>query len=361
MIPETLFNVVGGTSALYRRCSLAVSSATTRTIRVGTVFSVACAGLLSAVLAASAQADYSTHPAAVALIEEMVAEHEFSGEELQSLFVAAERQQSILDAISRPAEKTKPWYEYREIFLTERREREGRAFFREHREALSRAQAETGVPAEVIVAIIGVETYYGRIAGSYDVIDALSTLAFDYPKRSKFFTSELKNFLLLSREQGMDPLALKGSYAGAMGYGQFMPSSYRAYAVDFDGDERVDIWNNPTDAIGSVANYLARHGWRAGEPVVSAATATTATPDAAFEGGLKPTRSIQEFMEMGLAPDQHLDPEALATAMRFELADGHEYWLGLQNLYTITRYNHSAMYAMSVFLLSQRIAAGLAE
>ncbi|WP_439102118.1 lytic murein transglycosylase B [Congregibacter sp.] len=304
-------------------------------------------------------ADYSSHPAAQALIDEMVAEEGFSREELESLFVAAEKQQSILDAISRPAEKTKPWYEYREIFLTERREREGIEFFREHREALSRAQAETGVPAEVIVAIIGVETYYGRIAGSYDVIDALATLAFDYPKRSPFFTSELKNFLLLSREQGMDPLSLTGSYAGAMGYGQFMPSSYRAYAIDFDGDERADIWNNPTDAIGSVANYLARHGWRAGEPVVSAATVTGAVPKEAFEGGLKPGQTVQDFIAMGLAPEQQLDPQANATAMRFELADGYEHWLGLQNLYVITRYNHSAMYAMSVFLLSQGIAAGV--
>ncbi|MFK8041850.1 lytic murein transglycosylase B [Congregibacter sp.] len=319
-----------------------------------------CASLLGALfLTAPVHADYSNAPGAQTLIAEMVAEHDFSAEELQTLFMGAERQQSILDAISRPAEKTKPWHEYREIFLTERREREGVEFFREHREALSRAQAETGVPAEVIVAIIGVETYYGRIAGSYDVIDALSTLAFDYPKRSKFFTSELKNFLLLSREQGMDPLSLKGSYAGAMGYGQFMPSSYRAYAIDFDGDELVDIWNNPTDAIGSVANYLAKHGWRGGEPVVSAATASDAAPQEAFEGGLKPSRSVQAFIDMGVTPEQQVDPEAMATAMKFELADGYEYWLGLQNLYVITRYNHSAMYAMSVFLLSQRIAAGV--
>lgn len=327
---------------------------------INTIFGRTGAAFVSLLLlVAPVHADYSENPDAQALIEEMVAEHDFSREALQTLFASAERQQSILDAISRPAEKSKPWYEYREIFLTERREREGVAFFREHREALSRAQAETGVPAEVIVSIIGVETYYGRIAGSYDVIDALSTLAFDYPKRSKFFTSELKSFLLLAREQGMDPLTLKGSYAGAMGYGQFMPSSYRAYAVDFDGDDLVDIWNNPTDAIGSVANYLAKHGWRAGEPVVSAATAADSTPEEAFEGGLKPARSVQAFGEMGVTAEQHLDPQALATAMRFELADGQEYWLGLQNFYAITRYNHSSMYAMSVFLLSQRIAAGV--
>ncbi|MFT7286401.1 MAG: membrane-bound lytic murein transglycosylase B [Halieaceae bacterium] len=315
---------------------------------------------LPLVVSPAAFADYSTHPAAQPLIDEMVREHDFSAGEVRQLLAGAERQQSILDAISRPAEKTKPWFEYRQIFLTERREREGVAFFRQYREALSRAQAETGVPAEIVVAIIGVETYYGRIAGSYQVIDALATLAFDYPKRAPFFSGELKNFLLLTREQDLDPLTLKGSYAGAMGYGQFMPSSYRAYAIDFDGDARADIWGNPVDAIGSVANYLARHGWRPGEPVVSAAAATPKVPVEFFNDGLKPLKPVASYVAAGLQPQQHLDPTALATAMRFELAQGFEHWLGLHNLYVITRYNHSAMYAMSVFQLSQRIAAGVA-
>ncbi|MEM1403666.1 MAG: lytic murein transglycosylase B [Pseudomonadota bacterium] len=304
-------------------------------------------------------ADYSAHPGAQTLMDEMVAEHGFDRAELARLLAAAEKQQSILDAISRPAEKSKPWFEYRNIFLTDRRETEGVEFFQEHRDTLSRAQAETGVPAEVIVAIIGVETYYGRIAGSYDVIDALSTLAFDYPRRSPFFTSELKNFLLLTREQGLDPLALKGSYAGAMGYGQFMPSSYRSYAVDFDEDGVADIWRNPVDAIGSVANYLARHGWKASEPVVSAAAISGETPDDAFDGGLKPKLTVGELVQLGVTPEQEIDLQAPATLMRFELADGYEYWMGLHNLYVITRYNHSAMYAMSVYQLSRRIAAGV--
>ncbi len=309
---------------------------------------------------ANAFANYAMHPGAAPFIEAMVAEHGFSREEVESILGDAERQQSIIDAISRPAEGSKAWYEYREIFLTGRREREGVEFFRANRETLARAQAQTGVPAELIVAIIGVETYYGRIAGSYRVIDALSTLAFDYPKRSSFFTRELENFLVLTREQDLDPLVLKGSYAGAMGYGQFMPSSYRSYAVDFDEDGVADIWNNPVDAIGSVANYIARHGWRAGEPVVSAATVNGSTPDEIFDGKLKPRLTLGELTELGIEPREHLDPEALATPMRFELADGHEYWLGLHNLYVITRYNHSAMYAMAVYQLSQRIAAGVA-
>jgi membrane-bound lytic murein transglycosylase B len=317
--------------------------------------------LCTATLSAGTFTDYSAHPSADAFVSRMEVEHGFTREEVVGLLAVAERQQSILDAIARPAEKTKPWYEYRQIFLNERREREGIEFLREHREILARAQAQTGVPAEVIVAILGVETYYGRVAGNYLVLDALSTLAFDYPKRAPFFTKELENFLLLAREQGLDPTELKGSYAGAMGYGQFMPSSYRAYAVDFDEDGVADIWNNPEDAIGSVANYLARHGWKAGEPVVSAAHVEDGVGEEVFDGNLKPVRSVAEFADAGVTSDESLDPEALATAMRFELEDGYEHWLGLHNLYVITRYNHSSMYAMSVFQLSQRIAAGAAS
>ena len=217
-----------------------------------------------------------------------------------------------------------------------------------------------GVPAEIIVAVIGVETYYGRVAGKYRVLDALSTLAFDYPKRSPFFTSELKHYLILTRDQGFDPTDMKGSYAGAMGYGQFMPSSYRSYAIDFDGDDVIDIWNNPVDAIGSVANYFKEHGWVQGDPVVFAADAAAATPAEIFVKGrsdLKPTRTVAEFAADGVVAREKLPPEALATAMKFELQSGYEYWLGLHNFYVITRYNHSAMYAMSVYQLSQQLAA----
>jgi membrane-bound lytic murein transglycosylase B len=318
-------------------------------------------GLAAALLAMPLAADYDRHADADAFVATMVEKHDFAAEDVRSLLAAAERQQSILDAIARPAEKTKPWYEYREIFLNDRREREGIEFLRAHRGTLARAQARTGVPAEIIVAILGVETYYGRVAGSYRVLDALSTLAFDYPPRSSFFTGELENFLLLTREQGLNPIELKGSYAGAMGYGQFMPSSYRAYAVDFNEDGVADIWNNPEDAIGSVANYLARHGWRAGEPIVSPAVLRGEPSPGIFDGKLKPRLSVAQLAEAGVVAEQPLDPEALATAMRFEVRDGHEHWVGLHNLYVITRYNHSAMYAMSVYQLSQRLAEGAAS
>lgn len=307
---------------------------------------------------AMATEGYRDHAAARALVDEVVAESGLERESLLALLAEARRQDSILEAISRPAEKVKPWHEYRKIFLTERREQEGREFMQQHRETLARAERETGVPAEIIAAIIGVETFYGRITGSHRVIDALATLAFDYPRRSEFFTKELKHFLILTAEQDIDPLGLKGSYAGAMGYGQFMPSSYRAYAVDFDGDGRTDIWQNPVDAIGSVANYFKAHGWRPGETVVVSARAGEAVPDSWFNAGLAPERTVEEFVRAGVAPAQSLDPAAKATAMKFEVEDGHEYWMGLHNFYVITRYNHSAMYAMSVYQLAQRLVAG---
>ncbi len=325
-------------------------------------FALAVACLWSALSCAAD--NYSLHPAALALVDELVEEQDFDREQLLLVFAAAQRQESILTAIARPAEKSKPWYEYREIFLNDKRLEQGLEFYEEHRDTLARAERETGVPAEIIVSIIGVETYYGRIAGSYRVIDALSTLAFDYPPRSEFFTGELKSYLILTRQQGFDPLALKGSYAGAMGYGQFMPSSFLAYAVDFDGDGVADIWNNPVDAIGSVANYFKQHGWRKGETVVVGATVKGEVPEQWFVSGrknLKPEHTIAEFAGAGVVADQPVAPDTLASAMQFELKSGYEYWLGLQNFYVITRYNHSAMYAMCVYQLSQRIAARVAQ
>lgn len=329
-------------------------------VRLKIVLVVAC--LWSAISCAAD--NYALNPAAIKMVDELVLEEGFDREELLQVFASAQRQESILKAIARPAEKSKPWYEYREIFLNEKRLEQGVEFYNEHRATLERAERETGVPAQIIVAIIGVETYYGRIAGSYRVIDALSTLAFDYPPRSPFFTKELKSYLILTRQQGMDPLALKGSYAGAMGYGQFMPSSFLAYAVDFDGDEVADIWNNPVDAIGSVANYFRRHGWRNGETVVAGATVTGEVADSWFVQGrkdLKPEQTVAQFAEAGIAATEPLDPEALATAMKFELEEGFEYWLGLHNFYVITRYNHSAMYAMCVYQLSQQIAGRISQ
>lgn len=217
------------------------------------------------------RADYSQHPQAQKLIEQLVREHDFSRSDLLAVFHAAEKKQTILEAIARPAEKTKSWAEYRPIFLQPSRIERGVGFWLDNRAALQRAEQTFGVPAEYIVAIIGVETGYGEFTGRYRVIDALSTLAFDYPPRSDFFTKELTHYLLLTRQYRQDPLSHKGSYAGAMGLGQFMPSSYREYAVDFSGDGWPDIWQNRADAIASVANYLQRHGWQAGQWVAQRA------------------------------------------------------------------------------------------
>ena len=301
-----------------------------------------------------ALADYRDHPNASVLIERVAAKG-VDRAWLEAALAEASKQDSILKAISRPAEKSKPWSEYQDIFLTDRRTKEGLNFWRENRQALDRVTAETGVPAEIIVAIIGVETYYGRITGGYRVIDALTTLAFDYPRRSPFFTKELEVFLTLAYESGLPLTEMKGSYAGAMGLGQFMPSSYTAYAKDFEGDGVIDIWRNPNDAVMSVANYFVAHGWRPGGEVIAAADFSG---DAViFEAGLKPKKTLSELAELGLNARVAATPTALGMPIKFEGKQGDEYWIGLHNFYVITRYNHSAMYAMAVYQLSQSLRA----
>jgi membrane-bound lytic murein transglycosylase B len=236
-------------------------------------------------------------------------------------------------------------------------------FWRNNRDALVRAEKEFGVPAEIIVAIIGVETNYGKNTGSWFVIDALTTLAFDYPPRAPFFRSELVNYFILTREQKHDPLEFKGSYAGAMGYGQFMPSSYRNFAVDFSGDGFTDIWNNPTDAIGSIANYFKKHGWQTGAPVVVPAKLTRARDQVlaneAFNKVVQPGVSVSDWKKIGVVPTGKISASTPVISIEFEGTRGLEYWMGLQNFYTITRYNRSPMYAMAVYDLSQDIKAAM--
>lgn len=298
-----------------------------------------------------------------AFINKMVTEHGFDKAELDTLFEQVEFKQSIVKAMSRPAEKAKPWHEYRNIFLTGSRIGGGVKFWQENEAALAKAEAEYGVPAEIILAILGVETKYGRILGSYRVIDALTTLAFNYPKgddearylrRSQFFLGELEAFLILTREEGKAPLEPVGSYAGAMGLGQFMPSSYRAYAVDFDEDAKRDIWTNPTDAIGSIANYLKRHGWVPGQSIVHRTKAISALPEVKFNA-LKPSFTRQELAVAGFSLDELPKGNDYLSLISLTQKDGEEYWLGRQNFYAITRYNHSRMYAMAVYQLAEAI------
>ena len=313
--------------------------------------------LLSVLASAYADERYGEHPEVKTFISEMVSEHGFTQAELENLFDQAVKKQKILDAISRPAERTLTWADYRKIFVTDSRINGGVTFWQENETVLNRAAEEFGVPAEIIVAIIGVETRYGGNKGSYRVLDALSTLAFDYPRRAKFFRKELKEFLLLAREQKQNPLDLVGSYAGAMGYGQFIPSSYRAYAVDYDKDTFADIWNNTEDAIGSVANYFKRHGWLPGEQVVVRSRVEKTFDESIINDSLKPKRDLAAVKAKGFVPTKPLDDAQPASAIRLEGQYGTEYWIGLQNYYVITRYNHSRLYAMAVWQLSQEIAA----
>jgi membrane-bound lytic murein transglycosylase B len=299
--------------------------------------------------------DYDGSPQVAQFVGEMTRDYGFADEQLLSLFQDVERKQSILDAISRPAERVKPWKDYRPIFLTDARIKRGVEFWNQNAEALARAEKDYGVPAQYIVAIIGVETFFGRNTGNYRVMDALSTLAFDYPPRADFFRKELKQFLLLAREQQVDPLGLNGSYAGAMGLPQFMPSSFRAYAVDFDGDGHINIWTDPTDAIGSVASYFKQHGWQAGEPVVSQAELSMDSAQDSITQGLEPQMSLGQLRAAGWRTHDVLRDDLKVTAIRFEGADGPEYWVGLPNFYVITRYNRSAMYAMAVHQLAGEI------
>jgi len=299
---------------------------------------------------------YGEHPEALAFVDRMVTQHAFSETELKQLFTGAERKQTIIDAISRPAEKTLTWAEYRKIFIQDSRIDKGVNFWRANRNTLSRASDRYGVPAEIIVAIIGVETRYGENKGSYRVVDALSTLGFDYPPRATFFRKELEQFLLLSREQQQDPAVLLGSYAGAMGYGQFMPSSFRSYAVDFDGDGITDIWNNSVDAIGSVANYLAKHGWERDQDIVMRARVDSTYNQSLINQSLNVDQTLVQVKEGGLEPVRNLPDNTPVMAMRLEGENGAEFWLGLKNFSVITRYNRSRLYAMAVYQLANRIS-----
>jgi len=289
-------------------------------------------------------------------IKEMQQKHGFDKPSLEKLFKKTRMQPSIIKAISRPAER-KPWHAYRPIFITQSRIDLGVEFWNEHADLLKQAQQQYGVDPEIIVGIIGVETRYGRHTGNYRVIDALATLGFDYPPRAKFFRSELKHYLLMTREEKVDPLSLKGSYAGAMGKPQFISSSFRSYAIDFDNDGKRDIWNNSADAIGSVANYLSRHGWKRGEKITQQLNLSVSTDKKLLkEKGLKPKHTIASLRQKGFINiDKNTDDNALAAVINLEGKTASEHWLGLNNFYAITRYNHSALYAMAVYQLAQEI------
>lgn len=277
---------------------------------------------------------------------------------LASLFVKISSQQSILDAISKPAERTLTWKEYRPIFLKERRIVEGQAFIDKHRALLERASNTYGVPVNVIAAIIGVETFYGRITGKYGVLESLATLAFDYPPRAKFFKRELTEFLVLSTAEEWDTLNVRGSYAGAMGTPQFISSSYRQYAVDFDGDGRRDLFNSIADVVGSVANYLSVHGWVKNAPIAEpweSGISDRASVRSLVSKSLKPKLGAKDVSKLGFYSTQlasGVKGGRSLSVMSMKGQSGEEFWIGYQNFYSITRYNHSRLYALAVVQLA---------
>lgn len=297
-------------------------------------------------------------PDVEAFIQAMVRDHDYDRAKLRDILSQAEINDSIIELISKPAEKTLSWAEYRAIFITRERIDAGAAFWKDNRDVLEGISDGTGVPVRILVGIIGVESYFGRITGGHRVLDALSTLAFDYPPRAKYFRGELEQFLLLVREEDMPAAAAIGSYAGAMGRPQFMPSSYRAYAVDSEGDGKRDIWNDWGDVAGSIANYFVKHGWRNGEEVVTRATLGEQWRGPAPEPAntLAAGDTVQSLSDEGVmfSTDLPLDSEGQLLALLG--ADGAEYWVAFHNFFVITRYNRSVMYALAVQQLGQEVA-----
>jgi membrane-bound lytic murein transglycosylase B len=295
-------------------------------------------------------------PEIEAFIGEMVERHGFIRAELEGTIRMAQFQPTIINAISRPA-TSKPWYEFRPLLVTRQRVTDGVAFWNNHAVTLARARREFGIPEEIVAAVIGVETNYGVQSGKHRILDALTTLAFDYPKRAAFFRAELEQYLLLSREQGVDVFSIKGSYAGAIGIPQFMPSSYRRYAVDFDNDGKIDLSGSPADAIGSVANYLKSYGWEADQTAIVPALVNGSDYREAVFTGTRPFYTLSELRERGVIPRDTSPDNLPATLIELENKGGNEHWLGFNNFFVITRYNRSVNYAMSVLQLADEIRA----
>ena len=288
-------------------------------------------------------------------ITQMVQQHQMNESALRQMFSQLKSNEGVIKAISAPA-TSKPWYEFRNLFVTPTRTSGGVEFWNANAEQLQRAREIYGVPEEIIVAIIGVETIYGKRTGSFRVIDALYTLGFEMPERATYFRSEMEQFLLLTRDNGLDPLAVKGSFAGAIGMPQFMPTSYRRYAVDFDSDGKINLWDDVADVIGSVANYLHFFGWVASQPVVVPARLSGTDYKEIVEKGYKPHLTLAQMLPKGVEPTETVDADLVAGLFALDLEQGPDYWLAFNNFYVITRYNRSKNYAMAVYQLAQAIA-----
>ena len=325
--------------------------------RIGTLLSIGLLFLPSAYAAAPA-----LDQEVVDFANEVASRHNLNPDQLTQILAKAEN----LEALIRPkfqysAEATWPWHRYRKNFLSERRVKNGLKFWDDHAELIAQAEKKFGIAQEVLAAIIGVETNYGKRPGKIRVLDSLFTQAFHYPERRRFGRTQLEDFLVLAVREKLDPLTVKGSYAGAMGQPQFIPSSYRVYAVDMDGDNRRDLWDSDADVVGSVANYFAKHGWKAGAPITSPATGVTADHDTLItleNTKPKPPKiTVAELKKAGIQIADNYPDELQASLIQLSTNKGSEYWVGLHNFYVITRYNHSNLYAMAVYQLSQEILA----
>jgi len=301
---------------------------------------------------------YHERPEVQAFMSQMEEKHGFSAQELRDVFAGVKFQAAVIKAMEPPTTPgVRSWERYRSRFVNQNRINGGQRFMREYAAELQRARKSYGVPEEIIVAIIGVETLYGQYTGNYRVIDALTTLAFDYPRRAEYFRGELEQYLLLAREQGLDYFTVLGSYAGAIGLPQFMPTNVRQLAVDFDGDGKVDLRNSVVDAIGSVAHYLSVHGWRTDEPVASHVAFDEAVPDAWIETIL-PLMTKKDIQHVGFNTSIALDHSLNFAVIPLETPDRPaEFWLGFNNFYVITRYNKSSFYAMSVWQLAEELVS----
>ena len=298
--------------------------------------------------------EVARYPELETFIHELSKTDGFSKRALDRLFARARLRPEIIQAMERPKEAL-PWYEYRKLFVTDERIEQGVNFWRRHARELARAQREFGVPPEIVVAILGVETQYGKHRGTWPVLDALTTLAFQYPPRAAFFREELKQYLLLTRELKLDPVRLQGSYAGALGMPQFISSSWRRYAIDFDGDRRADLLDSITDIIGSVANFLRVHGWERDAPISDAAHLEGTLYLWIEKLGVKPSLPLGQFVRHGVSPLVHRDSELPAALILLEDEAGPQARIGYNNFYVITRYNRSSRYAMAVQELAEQL------
>lgn len=298
--------------------------------------------------------DLADFPISTQLIETLVAEHEFERNYVEQLFQEGRYIARNVENLAQPAERTETFRQYRPRFISPQMVNSGLSFMQKHQYWLSKAEAELGIPAEVVSAIIGIETSFGNFLGQHRTFDALATLAVTEGRRAEYFQREFIQFMLIMREMEFEPLSVVGSYAGAMGYPQFMPSSYNAYAIDLDGDGKIDIWNSPADAIGSVANYLAEHGWREGEYV---ATPVTVNGDysALRVNSLERGQTLADVKANGWVPQRVLGDQAPVHPLRLDGDDGPEYWLGYHNYWVISRYNRSILYTMAVFQLAEEL------